>query len=177
VFRLTTSSYLVGVCTGKSAGCLALEDAIDLPGRLSILIDRIGPVGHQAGGGRIRWVKVNRRQLMLCCERDDELAMHDHRSARCHDQPALCRPGEISDAALPAGWAESRRTATRVTPGVDLFHQLQPLRANTVFREGKTGRIAARSRQARDELSTDRVRNQYEHNRAVWVACCSSGPT
>ena len=33
VFRLLTRSYLVGVCTGKSAWLLTLEDAIDIVGR------------------------------------------------------------------------------------------------------------------------------------------------
>jgi hypothetical protein len=31
VLRLITSSYLVGACTGRSAGFLLLEDAIDPP--------------------------------------------------------------------------------------------------------------------------------------------------
>ena len=41
VFRLMTSSYLVGACTfGR---LLALEDAIDVPGSTPILIDHSGP--------------------------------------------------------------------------------------------------------------------------------------
>ena len=48
VFRLMTSSYLVGACTGRSAGCLAPENAIDVAGRASVLIDRDRSVGDQA---------------------------------------------------------------------------------------------------------------------------------
>jgi hypothetical protein len=32
-----TSSYLVGACTGRSAGLLALEDAVNVAGRAPVL--------------------------------------------------------------------------------------------------------------------------------------------
>ena len=48
VFRLMTSSYLVGACTGRSAGFFALEDAaIDITGCEAILIVGVGPEGRQ----------------------------------------------------------------------------------------------------------------------------------
>jgi hypothetical protein len=48
VLRLITSSYLVGACTGRSAGFSLLEDAIDVSSRAPVLIDQIRPVGDQA---------------------------------------------------------------------------------------------------------------------------------
>ena len=47
----------------------------------------------------------------------------------------------------------------------DLFEQLQPFPADTVLREGKTGGVAARPREARDEATADRVRDQHEYDR------------
>ena len=44
VLRLMTSSYLVGACTGRSGRLLALEDAIDIAGRLPELAHHIRSV-------------------------------------------------------------------------------------------------------------------------------------
>ena len=41
--------------------------------------------------------------------------------------------------------------------GRDFFEQLQPFSAQAVLEKGKSGGIAARSRQARDKPATDRV--------------------
>ena len=43
VFRLKTSSYLVGACTGIFR-LLALEDAIDITSRAPVLVHQIRPV-------------------------------------------------------------------------------------------------------------------------------------
>ena len=51
VLRFITVSYLVGACTGRSAGLLALEDTVDVAGRAPILVERIGRVGDEAAGG------------------------------------------------------------------------------------------------------------------------------
>jgi len=48
--------------------------------------------------------------------------------------------------------------------GRDLFEQLQPLPADAVLREGKTGGVAARPRHARDEASADWVSRRCEHD-------------
>src|SRR5262249_48369584 len=47
----------------------------------------------------------------------------------------------------------------------DLFEQFEPFRANTVFEYGKTSDVAARSRQAIDEASADRIRRLREYDR------------
>ena len=46
VLRLITSSYLVGACTGRSAGLLALEDAIDIVGGAPKIIAQVSSVGQ-----------------------------------------------------------------------------------------------------------------------------------
>jgi hypothetical protein len=42
---MITSSYLVGACTGRSAG-IAPEDAIDVRRRALILFEYIGAIGN-----------------------------------------------------------------------------------------------------------------------------------
>ena len=44
VWRLITNSYLVGACTGRSAGFLALKDAVDVAGCATILAKQIGTI-------------------------------------------------------------------------------------------------------------------------------------
>ena len=53
IFRLTTSSYLVGACTGRVGRALALENLIDIAGGTPELIDEIGAVGDQATAGDV----------------------------------------------------------------------------------------------------------------------------
>src|SRR3981081_695721 len=43
-------------------GLLALEDAIDVPGRASVWVDRIGPVGDQAAIYGVKAERVDPRQ-------------------------------------------------------------------------------------------------------------------
>ena len=50
VFRLITSSYLVGACTGEVAGLFPLEDAVDISRRAPVGLDDVGRVGNQAAG-------------------------------------------------------------------------------------------------------------------------------
>ena len=64
VLRLMTSSYLVGACTGRSAGFLALEDAINVYGGAPVLVDPIRPIGDQAAIGDEVTVDVDRGQLV-----------------------------------------------------------------------------------------------------------------
>ena len=59
----------------------------------------------------------------------------------------------------------SRRTAARVTPGCDLFEQLEPFCAEAVLEQGKSSDVATRPRQALDESRADRIDNTHEHNR------------
>src|SRR3954463_15270024 len=64
----------------------------------------------------------------------------------------------------PADMAESRSTAARVTRR-RLLEQLQPFSAQAEFGRGEPGRVAAWSREARDEAGADRIRRLREHDR------------
>ena len=70
--------------------------------------------------------------------------------------------GELADPFGDGGIAKDRRVRHA---GRDLFEQLQPFRADAVFELGKTGDVAARPRQARDEAGADRIRGLREHDR------------
>src|SRR5262249_62282750 len=74
VLRLITSWYLVGACTGRSAGFLASEDAIDVASSAAELVDQIRPVGDQAAGGDVVTFEVDCRQLVAGRKRGEENA-------------------------------------------------------------------------------------------------------
>jgi hypothetical protein len=57
--------------------------------------------------------------------------------------------------------AGSRRTAS----GLDLFEQLEPFRAHSVFVQDETSGVAAWPRQTFDEAGADWVDDIHEHNR------------
>ena len=50
---------------------LALEDAVDISRRSAPLIDLIGTIGNQTAVGRKIPVRIDRRQTMTVCERND----------------------------------------------------------------------------------------------------------
>src|SRR6516162_11713567 len=58
---------------------LALEDAIGVAGRLSILGNVIRPVGDQAASGDEGPFEVDRGQLVPGCKRDDQIAIEIRR--------------------------------------------------------------------------------------------------
>src|SRR6516165_1015430 len=58
----------------KVARLFALEDAIDIAGRVTELVEQIGPIRHQAARGGFRAIGVNRWQLVLGRKPDDEIA-------------------------------------------------------------------------------------------------------
>jgi hypothetical protein len=68
------------------AGLLSLEDAIDVAGRLPVLVDIISPIGDQATGDDEGTFWANCRQLMSNRQRGYHLAMMQRRRAPCHDQ-------------------------------------------------------------------------------------------
>ena len=59
----------------------------------------------------------------------------------------------------------SRTTATRVTLGATLHRSSSHFSADAVFEHCEASGIAARSRQAIDETSTNRIDYNGEHNR------------
>src|SRR5262245_24335233 len=69
----------------KVAGLLALEYAVDIRRSAAVLVDQIGPVGHQAAAGDEESVRVHDRQLMPRCKRNNQLAMKLRRRANNRD--------------------------------------------------------------------------------------------
>src|SRR5262245_47372975 len=68
---------------------LALEDTIDIAGRLPERVGDIRTIGDQATGSDEEAFPVDRRQLVPRRQRDDQIAMLHHRSARRRDQAAI----------------------------------------------------------------------------------------
>ena len=92
VLRLMTSSILGRRLHRQIGGLLALEDAVDVAGRVSVLIDIIGSIGDQATGGDEVAFVVDRRQPVLGRKLDDQIAMTRRQRARRYDQAAVaCR--------------------------------------------------------------------------------------
>jgi hypothetical protein len=96
VLRLTIRSYLVGACTGMSAG-------FDIAGRPPILVDEIRPIGDHTAVDNEDTVEVDRRQFMSSRKSDDQLAMNKRRRSRRHDQTAIRGACEGCDCALDFG--------------------------------------------------------------------------
>jgi hypothetical protein len=82
----------------KIGRLLALEDAIDIAGRGTVLVDPIGCVGDQAAAGDHVTESVDRGQHVPGRSRDDQITMKRHPAARRHDQAAIPSAGEGRDA-------------------------------------------------------------------------------
>ena len=100
VLRLITSLVLGRRLHRQVGRLLALEDAIDVAGRLPVLIDVISPIGDQAAGGDEGSVEVDRGQFVSGRQRDDQVAMTGRQRARRHDQSAIAGAREGRDGAL-----------------------------------------------------------------------------
>ena len=166
-----TSSYLVGACTGRSAGFLALEDAIDVAGGAAILVDRIRAVGNEAATSDVITKGIDRGQSMAGRQRQDQVALKSG-PAGCHDQSAVRGARECCDAALDLGrvaridrtYLDPKRRRRRLhcgelgdpgaAPGIpdhggardarrDLLKQLQPFPADGIFERSETGSVTA----------------------------------
>src|SRR6516225_6998558 len=108
VFRLITSSYLVGACTGRLAG--AFEDTINVVGSMPKLVDSFRTVRHQAPAHRDKVVGVDCRQFVSRGKCDDLSDMWRRNCAWRHDQAGIWRAGEIRDGAFDvAGIANINR--------------------------------------------------------------------
>ena len=194
VLRLITSLVLGRRLHRQVGRLLALEDAVDVAGRAPVLVDDIRPVGDQAAGGDEGAIAVDRGQLVPGRQRDDQIAMTLRRAPAVTIRPPFGERAKaatarsispasrtligltstLSDGAtawmtanwpIPEGCAGSRRTATRVTLGRDLFEQFQPFPARCRIRMHEPGGIAARPRQAVDEAGADRIADDREHDR------------
>ena len=103
VLRLITSSNLVGCLHRQVGRLLALEDTVDVAGGATELVDIVSPVGDQAADDDEGALEVDRGQLVLGRQPDDQGAMTNRRSARRHDQPAVGRAREGRDGAVNLG--------------------------------------------------------------------------
>ena len=90
VFRLMTVSYLVGACTGRSAGFSPLKiRSLSQPAAFRCASNQLSPktdqttVSHEGAPG------IGCRQSMSGCARDDEIAIIVNQRARHRDQPAI----------------------------------------------------------------------------------------
>src|SRR5262249_3633401 len=179
VLRLITSSYLVGACTGRSAGLAPLRDAIDVTRRASEWIDRVGAVRDQATADDVAAMPVDGGQSMPIRQRDNEVAMNERQCGCRHDQAAILPARECGDGALdlagiaqvdrsqlhPQRWRHGLDSAELPDPGGDgripkprhpryarrnLLEHLQPFPAHAIFENHEASRVTARFSQARD---------------------------
>ena len=156
----------------KVSGLLALEDVIDIAGRLPVLVDPIRSVGDQAAASDEVTVAVDRGQFVPSGKRDDLVPMKYSTRARRHDQTAIRSARERGDSALdfaslayvnrPQLHPERRRHGLDCgklpDPGGcgwipkdrhsrqawrDLLEQFQPFPAQAVFEGNETGGVAA----------------------------------
>ena len=109
VLRLIASSYLVGDCTGRSAGRLALQDTIDIARRRTVQRGKVDTVGHQTAGCDVGPVSVDRWNRKPRCKRDDQVPMHNVELVCRHHQSAVGFTCERSDNALKLSTAASLR--------------------------------------------------------------------
>src|SRR6516225_7641772 len=191
VLRLITSSYLVGACTGRSAGFSPLN-AIDIAGGAAELVHIIRTVGNEAAGGDHVTKWIDRRQFVPSRERNDQVTSNHRISTSRHDQAAIRRAGEGRHGALDNAnvlhadrgnlYSERRRYSLNGAElggsdgngGIvddsrprhlwrDLLEQFQPFAAETVFERHEAGHVAARPRQAIGEARADRIGDGRKH--------------
>jgi hypothetical protein len=65
------------------------QDAIDIAGSLSVLLDHIGPVRGQTACGNEKSFELDGRSLVPSGKRDDQIAIGNRQSAPGHDQSAI----------------------------------------------------------------------------------------
>src|SRR5262245_6637434 len=71
------------------SGLFTFKDAVDVAGRLSVLLDLIGSIGDQTANSYERAQEVDRGQLELRCKRDDQIAMKERQRAWRYNQAAV----------------------------------------------------------------------------------------
>jgi hypothetical protein len=179
---------------GQISRLLAPQDAIDVAGGLSILLDDTESIGDQTAIRDEETSRIHCGQLVLCCQHDDQTAMNRRRVGRRRDQTAIRRACESRDAVLDLTrvthvdrgdlhferWRQrldSRKLGCAGALGCiskdrraryvrcDLLKQFQPFRAHHEFDAHETSQVATRPRQAVDEAGTDRVAEDRKHDR------------
>src|SRR5262249_33056014 len=87
VFRLM-ASFVRGLHR-QIRRLFALEDAIDVGSRASVLVSKIRPIGHQSAGSDKRTLNVNRGRLVAGGRSDDQIAMDRRYRVRRHDHSSI----------------------------------------------------------------------------------------
>src|SRR5262249_53507480 len=93
VLRLITKSYLVGCCTGRSAG-------FDVAGRAAVLVEEIQPICDETAGHSVKAGTVNCRQPVLRRQRDDQVAMRRGSRTAGHNDAIVGPLRECCEGAL-----------------------------------------------------------------------------
>jgi hypothetical protein len=179
---------------GQIGRLLASQYAIDVTGRLPVLVNKIRPIRNQTAASCEVTSKVDSGQLVPSRERDNIIAV-DHRPRPCRqDQATIWGACERRHSLVDLGdlahvyWAhvETPQRCRRLddiplansdaccrVPNYgrscdvrcDLFQQFQPLCAHSVFEEKETSRIASGSRQTINETGADRIRDNRKYDR------------
>ena len=197
VLRLITSSNFVGAWTGRSAGLLAFEDAIDIRGRAPVAVHGIGPIRHQTAGGHE--LAGRRKWPAACVERQRAINPGDERSAkgigrsRCWPPIAVWRDRRRSSSHLPTAIVPSsidgrvacgprtslswngavlglKTRAATADCGATCLSSSSHFPISSWSDEREPGDVAARPRQARDEAEADRIGHQCADDRDGRVA-------
>src|SRR5262245_16972923 len=79
------------------SGFSSAQDTIDVGCRLAKNVGTLDPVRHQAAGRDEVTGRVDRRQAVSCRKCDDEIAMHDRRVIRHHEQAPFGAQGDQLD--------------------------------------------------------------------------------
>ena len=154
----------------------------------------ISPIGDQAAASNEEAFPINRRQLVLCRQRNDQIAVTYRRTACYNDETSIRRTREGLDGLLDLAnvvhvdWnhfqSERRphrlqRAKLRDLVGIsgipkdchsrqgrcDLFQQLEPLPTRAVFEVHEASDVATWPRQALDITSTNRIDDNRKDDR------------
>src|SRR5262249_51862083 len=100
VLRLITSSYLVGACTGRSAGFAPLRRRSIYSAALVYWSITSNPIGHQTTTRRKVTILIDRRHSVACCQLDSQLPMSYQKDVRQIDEAAVRVTGDCYNCTL-----------------------------------------------------------------------------
>src|SRR5262249_32080104 len=190
VWRLITSTYLFGACTGKSPGFSPLKMRSTYSAAWRCLFDHISAVGDEASGSTI---PIDRGQFVPGRQCGDQIAVNKGSRSGRYDHAAvwgLCESlnGRFNFACVAHincdyfqtdRWRQSldnskltnssggrriaRNRRARDTGG-NLFKQFRPFSAQCVFEQHKTGGVTARPSETIDNAGTHWISNHCEYD-------------
>src|SRR4029077_3522184 len=80
------------------------EDAIDVLGRVAILIDKIGSIGHQCAARRKVTGWIHGGEFVPCRKSNNQVAMNESSRARGYHQSTTASAHKDGDSSLNFGW-------------------------------------------------------------------------